>query len=82
MINISIEGRGGYNHIIQMFATIELFGSIGHSETLHAFVDGDGVSEFKFTFDDPTLNERYQELKKKLLNQYNETNHWNTKFEL
>lgn len=68
---VKIKGRGNEVSLIRMLAWIELCGNIGHSADLKVMIDRDGITQFKFEFQDKEMQKAYEECKKNLLEYHN-----------
>lgn len=69
---IKIKGTGNYAQLIKMLAYIEWCGNVGHSpKALKVFIDGDGSTRFKFTFEDEQMQKLYIYHKDLLGKQFN-----------
>lgn len=66
-MKIDICGSGNGKELLKMLAWIELLGNVGHSASFKVFADGDGATRWKFRFEDKEAQEKYDELRKKML---------------
>ena len=69
-MKIEICGNGQEEHLINMLAWIELLGNVGHSASFKVYADGDGSTRWTFKFEDEKQQEEFDELRKKLCQEY------------
>jgi len=69
-MKIDIQGNGKWKQLINMLAWIELLGNVGHSVSFKVYADGDGITRWKFKFEDEEMQEEYDNLRKELCKEH------------
>jgi hypothetical protein len=78
-LHIKTFNKSQMNEILKLLAWMELCGNIGHCSDFTVRFDGDGQANLKVSFDNEAIQNSYDEMRRKLLRQYDE-NGKETKF--
>lgn len=72
-MNIKIHMRNSYQeeNLMRMFAWMELCGNVGHSTNFNVIFDGDGTAKINCNFETKELQEKYNQIKKEVMDIYN-----------
>lgn len=67
-MNLKIKGGGKSNGLLKLLAWIEFCGDIGHTpKYLKTYIDGDGITRYKFEFEDEETQTKYKMIIKDML---------------
>lgn len=71
-MEVNITGQGNENQLLTMLAWIEWCGNVGHTpKYLKVYIDGDGATRLRFNFKDKEHQEKYEQIRKDITNEWN-----------
>lgn len=72
-MKIDVKTENCSSMFLKMLAWMEVCSHIGHSTGFNVWVDGDGSADLKFEPMDPDVKKAYNDLKKEIIKQRDET---------
>ena len=75
-MNINLYMRNSYQeeNLMRMLAWMELCGNVGHSTYFRVIFDGDGTAKIHCNFETEELQEKYNQIRREVRENYNKGN--------
>lgn len=75
-MNINLYMRNSYQeeNLMKMLAWMELCGNVGHSTNFRVIFDGDGTAKIHCNFETEELQEKYNQIRREVRENYNKGN--------